>query len=160
VLTEEWVASRRKDKAGLQFETRRETGIADYQYGLAVPGVVQVPEVGAWFEAAIVPGGTGAGYNPDHAFDPGLLEKELTVRNWRAGDRFWPAHSKSEKKVKELLQERKLAARDRKLWPVVVSGSEIVWMRGFPAPARLRPRDGARQAVVVQEHAIQEHAKA
>jgi tRNA(Ile)-lysidine synthase len=82
-----------------------------------------------------------------------LLQKELTVRNWRAGDRFWPAHSKSEKKVKELLQERKLAARDRKLWPVVVSGREIVWMRGFPAPARFRPREGAKEVLVVQEYA-------
>ena len=30
------------------------------------------------------------GYNPDHVFDPKLLQQELTVRNWRPGDRFWP----------------------------------------------------------------------
>lgn len=160
MLPEGWVVSKGKDKGGLQFERgRKAEAVSDYEYGLAVPGVVQVPEAGAWFEAAIVPGDTVSGYNPDHAFDPGLLEKELTVRNWRAGDRFWPAHSKSPKKVKELLQERRLAVRDRKLWPVVVSGQEIVWMRGFPAPARLRPREGAKQALVIQEHA-QEYAKA
>lgn len=160
MLPEGWVVSKGKDKGGLQFEQgRKAEAVSDYEYGLAVPGVVQVPEAGAWFEAAIVPGDTVSGYNPDHAFDPGLLEKELTVRNWRAGDRFWPAHSKSPKKVKELLQERRLATRDRKLWPVVVSGQEIVWMRGFPAPARLRPREGAKQALVIQEHA-QEYAKA
>jgi tRNA(Ile)-lysidine synthase len=155
MLAEGWVVSKKdKDKGGLLFELSRETGaFSDYEYGLAVPGVVQVPEAGAWFEATIVPGDTAPGYNPDHAFDPGLLQKELTVRNWRAGDRFWPAHSKSEKKVKELLQERKLAARDRKLWPVVVSGREIVWMRGFPAPARFRPREGAKEVLVVQEYA-------
>ena len=160
MMPEGWIVSKGKDKGGLQFQRGRKAEAAsDYEYGLAVPGVVQVPEAGAWFEAAIVPGDTVSGYNPDHAFDPGLLEKELTVRNWRAGDRFWPAHSKSPKKVKELLQERRLAARDRKLWPVVVSGQEIVWMRGFPAPARLRPREGAKQALVIQEHA-QEYAKA
>ena len=160
MMPEGWVVSKGKDKGGLQFQRGRKAEAAsDYEYGLAVPGVVQVPEAGAWFEAAIVPGDTVSGYNPDHAFDPGLLEKELTVRNWRAGDRFWPAHSKSPKKIKELLQERRLAARDRKLWPVVVSGQEIVWMRGFPAPARLRPREGAKQALVIQEHA-QEYAKA
>jgi tRNA(Ile)-lysidine synthase len=153
-LPEGWIVSRRKDTGGVQFELGSGTGEgSDYEYGLAVPGVVQVPEAGAWFEATIVPGDTAPGYNPDHAFDPGLLQKELTVRNWRAGDRFWPAHSKSEKKVKELLQERKLAARDRKLWPVVVSGREIVWMRGFPAPARFRPREGAKQVLVLQEYA-------
>jgi hypothetical protein len=36
---------------------------------------------------------------------------------------------------------------------VVVSGNEIVWVRGFPAPARLRHRDGAEQALVIQEYA-------
>ena len=90
----------------------------------------------------------------------GYCTKKLTVRNWRAGDRFWPAHSKAPKKVKELLQERKLAGRERKLWPVVVSGQEIVWMRGFPAPVRLRPREGATQALVFQERTIQEYGNA
>jgi hypothetical protein len=28
-----------------------------------------------------------------------------------------------------------------------------VWVRGFPAPARLRPREGAKQALVIQEYA-------
>jgi tRNA(Ile)-lysidine synthase len=161
ILPEDWVVSKGKEKGGLQFEpASKAEAVSDYAYGLAVPGVVQVPEAGAWFEAAIVSGDTAPGYNPDHTFDPALLQRELTVRNWRAGDRFWPAHSKGPKKVKELLQERKLAARDRKLWPVVVSGQEIVWLRGFPSPARLRPREGAKEALVVHEYAIQEYAKA
>ena len=101
----------------------------------------------------VVPGDGVTGYNPDHVFDPALLQQELTVRNWRAGDRFWPAHTKSPKKVKELLQARKLAERERKLWPVVVSGEEIVWVRGFPAPARLHHRNGAERALVIQEYA-------
>jgi len=158
-LPEGWMVSRSKgekdkDKGGLQFEPcRGAEPISDYQYVLAVPGVVQVPEAGSWFEAAVVTGDRVPSYNPDHMFDPALLRTELTVRNWRAGDRFWPAHTKSLKKVKELLQERKLAERERKLWPVVVSGQEIVWVRGFPAPARLRPREDAKQALVIQEYA-------
>jgi tRNA(Ile)-lysidine synthase len=161
MLPQGWVVCQGKDKRGLQFDLGRETGsISDYEYGLVVPGVVQVPEAGAWFEAAIVSRDTAPGYNPDHTFDPGLVQRKLTVRNWRAGDRFWPAHSKSEKKVKELLQERKLAAKDRKLWPVVVSGGEIVWMRGFPAPTRLRSREGAKVALVIQEYTMQEYAQA
>ena len=74
------------------------------------------------------------------------------MRNWRAGDRFWPAHSKAPKKIKELLQDRKLATKERKLWPVVVSAGEIVWVRGFPTPARLRPPEGAKEALVIQEY--------
>ena len=51
-----------------------------------------------------------AGYNPDQLFDLTSLAGALCIRNWRAGDRFWPAHSKGPKKVKELLQERHVTA--------------------------------------------------
>ncbi len=101
-----WTVARAND--GLHFTLAAEVASFDYEYFLAVPGVVEVPEAGSSFEAAVVPGGAAPGYNPDHMLDPALLKKELTVRNWRAGDRFWPAHSKSPKKIKELLQERKL----------------------------------------------------
>ena len=145
-----WTVARAND--GPHFTLAAEVAVSDYEYFLAVPGVVEVPEAGSSFEAAVVSGGAAPGYNPDHMLDPALLKKDLIVRNWRAGDRFWPAHSKSPKKLKELLQERKLAGRERKLWPVVVSGGEIVWVRGFPAPARLRPREGATEALVIQEY--------
>jgi len=124
---------------------------SDFEYCLSVPGAVEVPEAGTRFEAALVSGSAASGYNPDHMLDPALLQKELTVRNWRAGDRYWPAHSKAPKKIKELLQERKLTGLERKLWPVGVSGQEIVWVRGFPTPARLRPPDGAQRALVIRE---------
>jgi len=74
----------------------------------------------------------------------------LIVRNWRAGDRFWPAHTKSPKKIKELLQERHVPQPGRRLWPVAVSGEEIVWMRGWPVPARwCAKRD--QEAVLIRE---------
>jgi tRNA(Ile)-lysidine synthase len=157
MLPRGWLIS--KTPAGLQFEPpgRAAAVISDYEYALPVPGLVQVAEAGAWFEAALVPGSTAPGYNPDQMFDPALLRKELTIRNWRPGDRFWPAHSKSPKKIKELLQERKLTGSERKLWPVVASGQEIVWVRGFPAPGQLRPRDGSKQALVIREFSGREH---
>ncbi len=137
---------------GLQFHTPGPAAAnSDYQYILSVPGAVEVPEVGTRFEAALVSGSATSGYNPDHMLDPALLQKELTVRNWRAGDRFWPAHSKAPKKIKELLLESKVTGAERKLWPVGVSGQEIVWVRGFPAPARLRPPDGTQGALVIRE---------
>ena len=138
---------------GLQFHSpsRAEAANSDYEYNLSVPGAVEVPEAGTRFEAALVSGSASSGYNPDHMLDPALLQKELTVRNWRAGDRYWPGHSKGPKKIKELLQERKLTGPERKLWPVGVSGQEIVWVRGFPTPARLRPSDATQGALVIRE---------
>jgi tRNA(Ile)-lysidine synthetase-like protein len=72
------------------------------------------------------------------------------VRNWRPGDRFWPAHTKAPKKIKELLQERRVAQPGRRLWPVAVSRDEIVWMRGFPVPAALLAKAG-QEAVLIRE---------
>jgi tRNA(Ile)-lysidine synthase len=158
MLPEGWLLS--LTKGGLQFAPpSRVAASPDYEYKLAIPGTIRVSESGACFEVARVPASTAAGYNPDHMLDPALLQQELTVRNWRAGDRYWPAHSKAPRKIKELLQERKLTGIERKLWPVVVSGHEIVWVRGFPTPARLRPGDGDHEALVIRELPSREEAK-
>jgi tRNA(Ile)-lysidine synthase len=76
------------------------------------------------------------------------LPAQLIVRNWRPGDRFFPAHTKSPKKIKELLQEKHVPQPERRLWPVIVSGDEIIWMRGFPVPAHLRAKSG-EEAVLI-----------
>jgi tRNA(Ile)-lysidine synthase len=159
MLPQGWLLSVTKD--GLQFTPPGQAAVPtfDYAYKLAVPGAIHVPEAGACFEAALVPGRAAPGYNPDHMLDRALLQPELIVRNWRAGDRYWPAQSKAPRKIKELLQERKLTGPERKLWPVVVSGQEIVWVRGFPTPARLRPENGDHEALVIRELPSREEAK-
>jgi tRNA(Ile)-lysidine synthase len=124
---------------------------ADYEYRLPIPGSIDVPELGSRFESKLIGRNAVQGYNPQHLFDPKLLAKELTVRNWRPGDRFWPAHSKAFRKIKELLQDRQVTGFERKLWPVVLSGDEIIWLRGFPAPAKLQPQENADQALQLQE---------
>ena len=129
----------------------------DYQYPLPVPGEVRVNDTGLVIQALRIPGSDCAGYNPDHLFDPTLLEKQLLVRNWHAGDRFWPAHTKSPRKIKELLQERHVPQPERKLWPVVVSGDEIIWLKGFPAHAQLRRKNG-NDAVLIRELALEEES--
>ena len=57
----------------------------------------------------------------------------------------------SPKKIKELPQERHITGEERKLWPVVVSGDEIVWVRGFPGPAGFRPHEESGEAVLIRE---------
>jgi tRNA(Ile)-lysidine synthase len=132
-------------------DLRRQERIPDYEYSLEVPGRSLVPELGVVIEALrVAPGAQDAEYNPQELLRGDLLPRRLLVRNWRAGDRFWPAHRKSPKKVKELLQERHVAQPERRLWPVVVSGDEIVWMRGFPVPAKLCANAG-QEAVLIRE---------
>jgi tRNA(Ile)-lysidine synthetase-like protein len=132
-------------------DLRRTEPVADYEYPLAVPGRAVVPEVGGVIEALrVAPGSQLAEYNSEQLLRADLLPVQLKVRNWRPGDRFWPAHTKAPKKVKELLQERHITQPERRLWPVAASGDEIVWMRGFPVPARLRAKAG-QHAVLIRE---------
>jgi tRNA(Ile)-lysidine synthase len=123
----------------------------DYEYPLSVPGQINVYEAGSSIEARLVPARQEAAYNPDQLLDAESLPGPLRVRNWRPGDRFWPAHTKSPKKIKELLQERHVAQEERKSWPVVVSKDEIVWVRGFPSPAKLRAKPGRAAILIVDE---------
>lgn len=127
----------------------------DYSYALEVPGQVTVVELGTTIRTQVLSlDGTDelSRYNSG-LLDRALLAPELTVRNWRAGDRFFPAHTRSPKKVKELLQAgrlgHELSAEERKAWPVIVSGSQIVWIRGFPAPRAFAARSG--EAVLIEE---------
>ena len=122
----------------------------DYDYDLPIPGRVELPELGVTIEARRVRTEAGAGYNPEQLLDADSLPGPLRVRNWRAGDRFWPSHTKSPKKIKELLQERHVAQPERKLWPVVTSGNEIVWLRGFPVAAQFRAKPGCESILIME----------
>jgi tRNA(Ile)-lysidine synthase len=123
----------------------------DYEYDLPVPGRIRVYESGSSIEVRRVPDGADEGYNPDHLLDTESLPGPLKVRNWRPGDRFWPAHTKSPKKIKELLQDRHVAQPERKSWPVVVSAERIVWVRGFPSAADLGGKPGRAAIAILDE---------
>src|SRR5438552_5350976 len=149
-LPDGWMAS--IDKGELKFEPAPQISesIRGYQYLLPVPGKVPVPETGTLFEAMLISAEKRAACNAE-LLDSGAAAGELTVRNWRPGDRFWPAHTKAPKKVKELLQEKHVTGEERKLWPVIVSGDEIVWVRGFPTPARLQPGQAVKNVIAIRE---------
>ena len=132
-------------------DLRRQERVPDYEYSLPVPGRAMVPELGVVIEAVrLTPELRLAEYNPQQLLRAELLPRHLIVRNWRPGDRFWPAHTKAPKKIKELLQERHVAQPMRRLWPVAANRDEIVWMRDFSVPARLRPKAG-EEAVLIRE---------
>ena len=147
-LPDGWVVLR--NKGGLRFELQSDTpSKLDYEYCLSIPGSVEVRETESRFEAVLISGNAAKGYNPGDLLDRALLASEVKVRNWRPGDRFWPSHTKVPKKIKELLQERHVTGPERKLWPVVVSETDVVWLRGFPSPKGLLARSD--EAVLIRE---------
>ena len=143
-----WVVVRKQGE--LRFEVVSD-GPSDYRYQLSVPGEVLVPEVGITVKALRVKSG-GEGYNPEHLLDGNHAHENLIVRNWHAGERFWPVHMKEPKKIKELLQDRHITGDEKKLWPVVANADEVVWVRGMGVRRDLLARGGA--GVLIQISAI------
>jgi tRNA(Ile)-lysidine synthase len=127
-------------------------GVVNYEYPLAVPGSVIVPELHARIEAQMADASRIPEDEHDRLLDPEHLPKNVVIRNWRAGDRYWPAHTAAPKKVKELLSDRHVTGGEKKLWPVAVAeGRGLVWMRGFAVPASLRAPAGASRAIWIRE---------
>ncbi len=151
-----WVAAREQQE--LRFRLRCKTdqpAPPDYEYRLAIPGEVEIREAGRVIRAFLRPVKPGAsGYNPEQSLDAAALGREVVVRNWRPGDRLWPAHSKGPKKMKELFEERHVPPGERRSWPVAASGGKLAWSRGFGASTEFQPPGDAKLVVVIEEHVL------
>lgn len=64
-------------------------------------------------------------------FDLSSLPRELTVRNFRRGDRFQPLGMKGHKKVKDLFIEKRLSLSVRSRLPLILAAEEILWIPGY-----------------------------
>ncbi|HEV7552466.1 MAG TPA: tRNA lysidine(34) synthetase TilS [Candidatus Angelobacter sp.] len=139
----------------IQFSRNRQKSPESYAYSLPIPGEVAVPELGSTFRTRVISDGKqkASGYNAATLLNASLLGSELTVRNWRAGDKFFPVNTQSPRKVKELLQPGRLGQQfspsQRKAWPVIESAGQIVWMRSFPAAQDYASKSG--DAVLIEE---------
>ncbi len=63
-------------------------------------------------------------------FDADALAEPLSVRSVRAGDRMRPLGMQGHKKVHDMFADKKIAVRQRLLWPVILCGTEIIWTPG------------------------------
>jgi tRNA(Ile)-lysidine synthase len=138
-----------------------------HDYDIALPAGGEVAVAGKKIRASVVRGEElkhgSESRATDALLDPKLAEQGLRVRNWRAGDRYWPAHTQQPKKVKELLQAKHIPRAYKAMWPVVVSPTsaktgqmwgtsergreEIVWVPGFAAPERFQVLEGSKEAL-------------
>jgi len=130
------------------------SGSDAYAYPINVPGQINVPLLGVTFVLKIVePLGRAGEYNQvaGGALDVEKLPHRLLLRNWRAGDHYWPSGSRKLRKLKELFRQRKIPRGRRRLWPVLECGKQIVWVRGFPPAASVAATPDSRRLLVVEE---------
>ncbi|MBI3756684.1 MAG: tRNA lysidine(34) synthetase TilS [Deltaproteobacteria bacterium] len=63
-------------------------------------------------------------------FDVDALSAPLVVRNWQAGDRIRPFNMHGQRKIHDIFIDKKIALRQRRVWPLVTCGEEIFWAPG------------------------------
>ena len=160
ILPGGWRALRRHHQ--LQFEppqVGQATDAQDFAYSLSLPGEVAVAETGTIFRATVA---TVSLDLTGQAYDFARLPRQLQVRNWRPGDRFWPHHTRAPRKIKELLQNHKVPLAQRRTWPVITSAAsgheEVIWVRGFPPPQQLLAPCGGKLGLLIHEYALQQAA--
>jgi tRNA(Ile)-lysidine synthase len=102
-----------------------------YSYALPLGGEIVVPEAGVKIVSARSgPDGAQPRTAAEAVFDLKSLRETLTVRNFRAGDRFQPLGMRGHKKVKDLFIEKKVPLQARATLPLLVAGDEILWIPG------------------------------
>jgi tRNA(Ile)-lysidine synthase len=106
---------------------------ACYSYALQVGEDLHIHEAGLMIQARAIslPFPSLPDNLTEAVFDVASLTANLTLRNFRHGDRFQPLGMAGHKKVKELFIEKKVALSVRASLPLLVLGSEVIWIPGY-----------------------------
>ena len=76
---------------------------------------------------------------------------QLELRNWRPGDHYRPVGERHERKIKLLFQEARIPLWERRSWPVVAAGGQIVWSRKFGAAATFARNECSRTVLQIRD---------
>ena len=115
----------------------------DYSCLLNVPGKTYIDEIDVEIEVDIhdIPQG-GVSTLPDGTheaiFDYDVIELPLIVRNRQNGDRFQPYGMRGTKKIKDYLMDAKVPLRHRDRVPLLISGTDIIWVIGHTTHERYK----------------------
>ncbi|HSR53948.1 MAG TPA: tRNA lysidine(34) synthetase TilS [Acidobacteriota bacterium] len=129
--------------------TRRRP-VPRFQRTLSVPGETHIPELSATLRLRRSP-------DADQASRARavlrLPEERVVVRNRRAGDRYHPAGTAREEKLKDLLQEARIPRSRRDSLILLLSDNVLLWVEGLPPRAgrQVTAQDTEAVSVEVEE---------
>ena len=135
----------------------RMDGPGTYRGKLKMPGrggsVAGYPQDFVWEERARIPPGRIRRLAEGErcaAFDKEMVASPLSVRPLRAGDRIRPFGLDADKKVKEILIDRKVPREERWGRPIVCDASgTILWIPGVVRSAHAPVTRKTRRAIVL-----------
>jgi len=123
----------------------------NYCYPVSIPGEVAVSQLGLNFRFEIIePSGTPKAYNDSErvGLDPHKFTGHLVLRNWRAGDKFWISGDQGPRNLKAYFTRHKVPLGERRLWPVLACGEEVIWAKDLVPANTLRAKSGEKQVLI------------
>jgi tRNA(Ile)-lysidine synthase len=121
-----------------------------YRYGLRIPGEVFVSEASAGFKATVC-GGPPQLHLQQPArtvfLEAAGLPAVLTIRSREHGDRYGGA---GHRKVKKMLIDHKIPLVQRGFLPMVVAGTDVVWVPGFRPARAYEAKPGSETYVMLE----------
>ena len=141
-------------------DNRRERPTAkSFEYPVdlgGIPVVVAVPNLGCVFRFTEIDWlakreetiGTGP------VLDRDRLRTPIALRSWRPGDRLQLPGHRGARKLKRLLNEKRISRWERDGWPVLTSGGVLAWARGFPVAAEFAASERTRAAIVIAQEPL------
>jgi tRNA(Ile)-lysidine synthase len=121
------------------------------------PGVVPVPGTGSTVRLELVENkdrteDADSGYNKlMDCIDWDRISGALELRNWRPGDQYRPVGHGNAEKIKLLFQQARIPLWERRSWPVITTGDEIIWARRFGPAANAVATRQSRMLLTIQE---------
>ncbi len=104
---------------------RKKKKIQNYEYKLEIGGKIYIRELGLTISANIVDKDCKKKKNCQY-FDFDKLKGDIIIRNRKDGDRVVPFKMKNEKKLKEIMINKKISKSIRDVLPVVENDGKII----------------------------------
>jgi len=113
---------------------------------LTVPGEVVLKEIKSTVKASLEEKVDSFGDGKTMAvFDADKTGTNLTVRPREKGDFFYPMGFGRRKKLQDFFVDEKVPRDERDAIPIIVSGSDIVWIAGYRGDERFKVTNGMKR---------------
>jgi tRNA(Ile)-lysidine synthase len=114
---------------------------ADFRMPVSIPGRFALPGATVALDFT----------NDAAGLDGELMKDGLELRNWRPGDHYRPLGRATEEKIKVLFQEARIPLWERRTWPILAIGDDIVWARHFGPATQYAATSTSRAVVKIWE---------
>ena len=118
----------------------------NYEYDLPIPGSLQLPGGDATITTELI--------EQEYVYTEGSTDIDLkhaggplVVRNWMPGDRYHPEGLLEEAKLKTLFQDFRIPLWERRHWPIICLGEQILWAEKFGVAKGFRARPDSQKVL-------------